>query len=229
MAHSIGILGTGVVAQTLGTRLLGLRYEVTLGTRDVATTLANTKTNQYGGPPFSEWHRRNPHATLGTFRDAASAGSLLLLCTNGGGTLDALTQAGPENFTGKTVVDITNPLDFSKGMPPFLVPQFTNTWSLGEEVQQRVPRANVVKTLNIVNCEIMVHPEKTGGEPTMFVAGNDSRAKEEAIQLLREFGWKDVLDIGDITGARGMEMVLPIWLRTWGALNNGHFGFKIVR
>ncbi len=114
-------------------------------------------------------------------------------------------------------------------MPPSLVPEWTNTNSLGEEIQALLPGANVVKTLNIVNCEVMVDAKKSGGDPTMFIAGNNAQAKEEVKKLLRQFGWNDIIDLGDISGARGMEMLLPIWLRVWGATRNGHFGFKIVR
>jgi predicted dinucleotide-binding enzyme len=114
-------------------------------------------------------------------------------------------------------------------MPPTLVPQFANTNSLGEEIQRALPGTNVVKSLNIVNCDVMVNPKKSGGDPTMFVAGNTPSAKEEVKGILRQFGWSDVIDLGDISGARGMEMILPIWLRTLGATQNMHFGFKIVR
>jgi hypothetical protein len=229
MAKKIGILGTGMVGQTIAAKLDDLGYEVMIGTRDVAKTLAHRDRSPMGGPPFSEWHRHHQSIKLGTFGEAANFGELNFLCTNGGATLDVVELANPESFQGKTVIDISNPLDFSKGMPPSLLPQFTNTNSLGEQVQKAMPQAHVVKSLNIVNCEVMVNARKTGGDPTMFVAGNQATAKENTMEILRQFGWTDIIDLGDISGARGMEMLLPIWLRTWGATGSGYFGFKIVR
>jgi hypothetical protein len=229
MAKKIGILGTGMVGQTIAAKLVELGYEVVIGTRDVSETTSNHDRTPMGGPPFSEWHRLHQTIKLGTFSDSAKSGDIIFVCTNGGATLDVLRQAMTSNFEEKTVIDISNPLDFSKGMPPSLLPKLTNTNSLGEEVQKALPRANVVKSLNIVNCEVMVNAKKTGGDPTMFVAGNNSAAKEETVVILKQFGWTDIIDLGDISGARGMEMLLPIWLRTWGATKNSNIGFKIVR
>ena len=138
-------------------------------------------------------------------------------------------MAGTENFDGKTIIDIANPLDFSNGMPPSLIPEYSNTNSLGEEIQKLLPKANVVKSLNIVNCEVMVDAKKSGGDPTMFVSGNSAEAKAEVTEILKQFNWTDIIDVGDITTARGTEMLLPIWLRTWMATGNGYFAFKIVR
>ena len=109
------------------------------------------------------------------------------------------------------------------------MPDYSNTYSMAEELQKLAPEAHIVKTLNIVNCEVMVDAKRSGGDPTMFVSGNDAGAKQEVTDILRQFGWNDVIDLGDITTARGTEMLLPIWLRTWMATGNGHFAFKIVR
>jgi predicted dinucleotide-binding enzyme len=218
-----------MVGQTIGAKLAELGYPVMIGTRDVAKTQSNMARNAYGAPSFAEWHKQHQNIRLGTFADAAQFGSILFLCTSGGGTLEAIKLAGTKHFSGKPLVDISNPLDFSRGTPPSLVPQLSNTNSLGEEVQKALPDAHVVKTLNIVNCEVMVNAKKSGGDPTMFVAGNDAKAKESATAILKQFGWMDIIDLGDISGARGMEMLLPIWLRTWGAIKNGHFAFKIIR
>ena len=218
-----------MVGQTIAAKLVETGYEVTIGTRDVAKTESNRDRTPMGRPPFSDWHKQHQKVKLETFSGAARSGEIVFLCTNGSATLGVLQQAMPENFTGKTVIDISNPLDFSKGMPPSLLPGLSNTNSLGEEVQKTLPRAYVVKTLNIVNCEVMVNAKKTGGDPTMFVAGNNPKAKDEATGILKQFGWTDIIDLGDISGARGMEMLLPIWLRTWGATKTGYFGFKIVR
>jgi predicted dinucleotide-binding enzyme len=229
MAAKVGILGTGMVGQIIGAKLAELGYQVTIGTRDVAKTLAKKERNQYGAPPFGEWHTQHQNIQVGSFSDAARFGEILFICTNGGGTLDAIRLAGSENFKAKTVIDISNPLDFSRGMPPSLFPQFSNTNSLAEEIQKALPEANVVKTLNIVNCEVMVDAKKTGGDPTMFVAGNSAKAKDEVKGILKQFNWSDTIDLGDVTGARGMEMILPIWVRTMQATQNRYFGFKIVR
>jgi predicted dinucleotide-binding enzyme len=218
MAKRIGILGTGMVGSAIGAKLVQLGYEVKMGSR----TAGNEKA--------AGWAKsQGAKASHGTFEDAAKFGEIVFVCTKGDVALDALKLVKAESLKGKTVIDVSNPLDFSKGMPPTLVPRFANTNSLGEEVQKTLAGANVVKSLNLVNCEVMVNPKKSGGDPTMFVAGNSAPAKDEVKGILRQFGWSDIIDLGDITGARGMEMILPIWLRTWGATQNGHFGFKIVR
>jgi hypothetical protein len=214
----IGILGSGMVGKTVGSALAALGHQVKLGTRSPAKS------------DLTAWVQSNSgKASTGTFAEAVQFGEILFLCTKGEATLQALQLAGPTNFEGKVVVDITNPLDFSKGMPPSLLTQFANTSSLGEEVQRALPGARVVKSLNIVNCEVMVNPRKSGGDPTMFVCGNDQTAKQTVTGVLKSFGWTDILDIGDISAARGMEMMLPIWLRLWMATQNGYIGFKIVR
>jgi len=214
----IGVLGTGAVGRTIGKRLIELGYEVKMGSR--------TSTNEKA----VEWVNSNgENASAGTFEDAAQFGEIIFNCTKGEITLEALKMAGTGNFDGKTVIDISNGLDFSQGFPPFLTPQYANTNSLGEEVQKLLPGANVVKSLNIVNCEVMVNAAKSGGDPTMFVAGNNDGVKQEVISILNQFGWNDIIDLGDITNARGMEMMLPIWTRIYGATKNGHIAFKIVR
>jgi 8-hydroxy-5-deazaflavin:NADPH oxidoreductase len=229
MAAKIGILGTGMVGRTIGSKLAELGYQVTIGTRDPETTLGKKGPEQRGAPTFGDWHGQHQSIRVGSMSEAAMFGEMIFICTSGAATLEALKLAGPTNFRSKTVIDISNPLDFSRGMPPTLLPQFTNTNSLSEEIQKALPDANVVKSLNIVNCEVMVNAKKTGGDPTMFVAGNAPKAKDEVKTILGQFGWTDIIDLGDITGARGLEMVLPIWLRTWQATQNGYFGFKIVR
>lgn len=212
---NIAVLGTGVVGDSIGTRLVQLGHRTKMGSR--------TATNEKA----AAWAKKNgASASQGTFADAAAFGEVVFLCTKGEGTLDAVRGAGAANLRGKVVVDITNPLDFSHGMPPSLF--LCNTSSLGEEVQKAVPGALVVKTLNTVNCEVMVNPGKTGGEPTMFMCGNSADAKVKVRTLLQEFGWKDVLDLGDIKNSRGLEMVLPLWVQTYMATGNGYFGLKVL-
>src|SRR6476620_3380324 len=225
----IALIGTGSVGQTIASRLVSLGHDVMMGTRNVADKLASTSKDMYGNPPFSEWHAANKNVQLGTFAEAASFGEIILNVTHGGNSINALKLAEAKNLDGKTIIDIANPLDFSKGMPPSLIPELSNTNSLGEEIQKLLPKANVGKRLNIVNCEVMVDARKSGGDPTMFVSGNSAEAKAEVMEILKQFNWNDIIDLGDITTARGTEMLLPIWLRTWMATGNGHFAFKIVR
>jgi predicted dinucleotide-binding enzyme len=142
-------------------------------------------------------------------------------------SLEVLSQAGADNLAGKLLVDISNPLDFSAGMPPTLFVKDTD--SLGEQIQRAFPAARVVKTLNTLNANLMVHPDLLQETSSVFVSGDDADAKKQATELLESFGHRDVIDLGDITTARGTEMLLPVWLRLWGALGTPAFNFKIVR
>jgi predicted dinucleotide-binding enzyme len=225
----VGVLGTGVVGQTIGEKLASLDHDVMIGTRDPAEALARTTSENAWVPPFGEWHNDHEDVTVGTFAEAAAHGELVVNATSGGASLDALGAAGAENLDGKILVDIANPLDFSRGMPPALT--VANTDSLAEKIQRAFPGARVVKTLNTVTARVMVEPgEVGGGDHTMFVAGNDDRAKAEVSRILQHwFGWRDVIDLGDITGARGMEMYLPLWVRLLGTLSIPMFNVKLVR
>lgn len=227
----IAILGTGTVGQTLASRLIALGHEVWMGTRNVSEKLESTTQVNSGNPPFSDWLAANKGVHLGTFAEAAAYGDILLNATQGAATLSALNMAGEKNLAGKILVDIANPLDFSKGMPPTLIPALSNTNSLGEEIQKTFPATKVVKTLNTMWCGLMVNPVMiSGGDHTNFICGNDPDAKEQVKMLLHEFGWKEpnILDLGDITASRGTELLLPVWLRVYGATKNGAFNFKIV-
>ncbi len=227
----IAIIGTGTVGQTFASRLVSLGHDVMMGTRNVAEKLASTATDAYGNPPFSEWHAANKDVKLGTFSEAAAFGEVILNVTQGANSIHALKLAGAQNLKGKVLIDIANPLDFSKGMPPSLIPELSNTNSLGEEIQKTFPDAKVVKTLNTMWCGLMVNPALIGGgDHTNFICGNDADAKDKVKSLLNEFGWKNenILDIGDISSARGTEALLPVWLRIWGATQNGAFNLKLV-
>ena len=225
----IGILGTGMVGQTLGAKLEELGHEVMVGTRDVAHTLARSDPHPYGFPPFSTWHEEHPGVRLGTFAEAARHGDMIINAMNGTGSLNALGLAGEQNLDGKILIDASNPLDFSHGMPPTLA--VCNTDSIGEQIQRAFPEVKVVKALNTVTAFLMVNPALVGnGDHTLFVCGNDAEAKARVMAWLREcFGWRDLIDLGDITTARGTEMYLPIWLRLWGALGTGMFNVKVVK
>ena len=214
----IGVLGTGMVGKTIATKLVGLGHAVMMGSR----------TADHEGA--AEWVASTGQgASQGTFADAAAYGELLFNCTAGAASIEALGTAGSENLAGKTLVDVSNPLDFSQGMPPSLF--VCNTDSLAEQIQRAFPEARVVKTLNTVNHEVMVDPSKVPGEHDVFVCGNDDAAKREVVELLRSFGWptEHIVDLRDISGARGTEAYLLLWLRLRGTLGMGSFNVGVVR
>ena len=224
----IGVLGTGTVGRVIGARLVALGNEVTIGTRDVDTLLASTEVNQITQETFADWHAKNPQVSLGTFTEAAEHGELVVNATNGAGSLDALRAAGEHHLDGKVLIDIATPLSSSGGMPPTLF--VSNTDSLGEQIQRAFPAVRVVKALNTMNAFVMADPSLlAGGDHSVFVCGNDDQAKEQVAEILRSFGWRDVIDLGDITSARGTESYLPLWLRLWGALQAPMFNIKVVR
>lgn len=228
----IAIIGTGTVGRTLASKLVELNHEVTLGTRNVVDKLTSTAKDLYGNPSFVEWHKANSKIKLGTFADSASFGELVINATNGSNSVTALIQAGTKNLSGKVLIDISNPLDFSSGMPPSLLAGLSNTNSLGEEIQKTFPDAMVVKTLNTMWCGLMVNPKLIGnGDHINFISGNNEEAKMKVRKLLHQFGWTDdnVIDLGDITAARATESLLPIWLRLMAVTKSGAFNFKLVR
>ncbi|MEO5783510.1 MAG: NAD(P)-binding domain-containing protein [Ginsengibacter sp.] len=216
----IGIIGTGIVGNTLGTALIAKGHEVKMGSRDATNEKAAEWTNANG-----------KNASQGTFEDVAQFGDIIFNCTKGEHSLDALKAAGEQNLAGKILVDVANPLDFSKGMPPTL--SLVNDTSLGETIQNVFPQTKVVKALNTLNCFLMVDPNRVAnGDHNLFICGNDNDAKQKVKELLHDnFNWKteNIIDLGDITNSRGTEQLLPIWIRLWGVLGTGDFNFKIVR
>ena len=224
----IAVLGTGSVGPALAEALSRLGHDVVMGTRDPQATLARTEPGATGGPPFSQWHASHQEIGVATLAGAAAASELVVNATNGTASLAALAEAGAANLAGKIVMDVANPLDFTQGFPPALNP--VNTDSLGEQIQRAFPEARVVKTLNTMTNSVMVDPgHVAGGDHTVFVSGNDAQAKAAVTEILQALGHTDVLDLGDITTARGAEMVLPLWLRVWGALGTGEFNLKVAR
>jgi 8-hydroxy-5-deazaflavin:NADPH oxidoreductase len=222
-----GILGSGTVGRTLAAGCARQGHAVMIGTRDPAALLARTADSPRGGMSFARWHQENPKVAVGTFAEAASYGEILANATAGSGSLAALGLAGESNMAGKLLLDVSNPLDFSRGFPPSLT--VSNTDSLGEQIQKAFPRTKVVKTLNTVTAALMVDPGQIAGEHAIFVCGNDAEAKKQAIDILKRwFGWKQVIDLGDITNARGTEMYLPLWVRLYGALGSPVFNVRIV-
>jgi hypothetical protein len=217
---NIGILGTGMVGDAIGTKLVQLGHNVTMGSR--------TANNEKAG----EWKKKNgANAKTGTFADAAQfADEFIFNCTLGLGSLDALNAAGAENLKGKILIDISNPLDFSKGFPPSLI--VSNTDSLGEQIQRTFPETKVVKALNTLSNPLMVNPALVnGGDHTLPICGNDENAKAKVISLLQTFGWKseNIFDLGDISAARGTEAFLLLWVRMFGKFQSPMFQFKIVK
>jgi 8-hydroxy-5-deazaflavin:NADPH oxidoreductase len=225
----IGIFGTGIVGQTLAGALAAKGHDVMIGTRDPEATMQREGASGATRTPFRDWHEAHRSVKLGTFTDTARFGETIINATSGGGAMPALEGAGAEALGDKILLDLSNPLDFSKGFPPTLT--VCNTDSLAEQLQRAFPRVRLVKTLNTTTAALMVNPAAVGGgDHTMFVAGNDADAKATVKGWLGEwFGWRDVIDIGDVTNARGLEMLLPLWTRLYGALGSPMFNFKIAR
>ena len=213
----IAVLGTGMVGNTVGSKLVSLGHEVKMGSR--------TANNEKAAAWVATAGER---ASQGTFADAARFGEIVFNCTAGTGTIEALQLAGTSNFAGKIVVDIANPLDFSKGFPPSL--SICNTDSLGEQVQKLLPDAKIVKALNTMTTAVMMDPTRVPGDHDVFLCGNDGEAKQQVVKILREWlGWKHVIDLGDITQARGTEMFLPLWVRLYGTLQTPDFNIHVAR
>ena len=212
---NIGIIGSGTVGQTLGGKLAALGHDVKIGTRDPQK--------------LTDWQAKvGQKASVGSFAEAAAWGEIVFNCTTGAASLAALTQAGEQNLSGKTLVDVANPLDFSQGMPPTLT--VCNTDSLAEQIQRAFPQARVVKTLNTMNADLMVNPALLPGEHDVFVSGNDADAKAAVTAILTDmFGWRSVIDLGDIKTARTVEMLLPLWVNLYGVFQTATFNFKIIR
>ncbi len=212
---NIAILGTGMVGDAIGSKLVSLGHKVMMGSR----TPDNEKA--------LAWAEKNGElASQGTFADAAAFGELIFNCTSGKVSLEALQLAGRENLQGKILVDVANPLDFSKGMPPSLT--ICNTDSLGEVIQRQFADVKVVKALNTLNCQLMVNPGLLKDAGNIFICGNDSAAKAEVDSLLHSFGWEKIIDLGDISAARGTEQLLPVWVRLMGIMGTPMFNFSIV-
>lgn len=218
-----GILGTGTVGRTLAARLAQNGNGVMIGTRDPEALLQRT-----GDDAFAPWLDEHADVQVGAFAEAAAFGDMLLHCTSGAGSLPALEAAGAATLGNKVLIDISNPLDFSQGFPPSLF--VCNTDSLAEQIQRAFPDLRVVKTLNSVTAPLMVDPVSIGRDHVMYVSGNDEGARTQVADFLRtEFGWEQVIDLGDLSGARAQEMILPLWLRVTNALGTPIFNFALVR
>lgn len=212
----IGVLGTGLVGRTIGSKLVHLGHQVMLGSRSEANPKAITWAKRLG----------DPHALYGNFRNAASFGEIIFNCTLGAASLDALHQAGAESLKGKILIDVANPIDYSADGFKLTV---CNTDSLGEQIQRAFPETRVVKALNTMNFNVMVEPEKLPGLTNVFVSGNDPKAKETVQMILREwFGWKSIIDLGDITTSRGVEMYMVLWSNLRHIISADRLNIKVM-
>ncbi len=212
---NIAVLGTGVTGQTIGTKLVQLGHEVMLGSREEAN------------PPAVAWAKdAGQHALYGTFMNAAAFGEIIFNCTLGSASLEALQQAGAGNLYGKILIDTANPLDRSTDVWTLTV---CNTDSLGEQIQRAFPETKVVKTLNTVNANVMVDPAKLIEKTDVFLSGNDIEAKATVKAILRDwFGWRSVIDLGNITTARSVEMYVLLWHSLRNAISSQRFNIKVV-
>lgn len=226
---NITILGTGVVGQTIANRLMEMNHNITMGTRNPHETIQRKDINPMTGHSFVDWHKENAKVKLSTFENAADKAMLIINATSGLVSMEVLETIGREKLNNKVLLDVSNPLDFSQGMPPTLF--VCNTESLAEKIQAAFPDTKVVKSLNTMNARIMMHPISIPGEHNVFVSGNDDKAKKLVTELLYEVGWKhdNIIDLGDISSARGTEMLLPLWLRLWNKMGNANFNFHIQK
>ncbi|TLZ53612.1 MAG: hypothetical protein E6K17_09410 [Methanobacteriota archaeon] len=211
----VGILGSGDVGRALGRGFASRGHEVKIGSRK-----PNAKELQ-------AWVKETKgKGSVGSPAEAAAFGDVLVLAVVGEAAESAIDLAGPRNFDGKVVIDSMNPLDFSSGMPPGLFVGMTD--SLGERVQRKLPKARVVKCFNIVGNANMVDPKFPGGPPDMMIAGNDKRAKAKVTEIVKEFGWPGAIDVGGIDGARGLEAIVPLWVRVCTALGEWNVAWKVL-
>lgn len=212
------VLGTGMVGHTLATKLVSLGHEVRMGAR----TADNEKA--------TAWADANGAAAgRGTFADVATWADRVIFAVSGAKILEVAGDVTDAAVSGKTVIDVTNPLDMSQGMPPTLISELSNTTSGGEALQARLPGARVVKALNTMNHLIMVDPSRVPGDHDVFLCGDDADAKADVVTMLHEFGWTGPIDLGPLAAARGTEGLMPFWLRMWGAVGNADFNYRIVR
>jgi predicted dinucleotide-binding enzyme len=211
----VGILGSGDVGRILGKGFASRGHDVKLGSR-------NAKSKE-----VQAWLKETKgKASTGSPAEAAAHGEVIVLAVLGAAVEQAIDLAGPKNFDGKVVIDTTNPLDFSKGMPPGLFVGTTD--SLGERIQRKLPKARVVKCFNIVGNVNMVDPKVPGGPPDMLIAGDDAGAKKKVTAILKEFGWPGAIDVGGIDGSRWLEATVPLWVRVCTAVGDWNVAWKVL-
>ena len=218
----LAILGTGVVGRTLAAGWSGSGHQVVMGTRDPQATSVRPVGEAPAAPTIGEVLEAQGIALL-PLAAAAAAADVVVNATSGAASLSALRAAGPAALDGKVVLDVANPLEFSAGFPPTL--SVCNDDSLAEQIARELPGSSVVKSLNTVNAGVMVSPPPGA---TMFVSGDDPAAKAVVVDLLRDLGWASIVDLGSLSGARGQEMYLALWVRTMAALGTPAFTMAIA-
>lgn len=224
----ISVAGTGVVGRTLAAGFAAKGHDVTIGTRDVDALMARTEVDAMGNPPFAQWKADHPDIAVAVIADVLTHGELVVNATAGHASEEALSAAGAGALAGKIVIDTSNAIAHDSGWPPSLF--VANTDSLGEQLQAAFPDARLVKVWNTMTAGLMCDPGSVGGgDHTIPLCGNDGDAKAEVTSLLRAFGWRDILDLGDIVAARAMEAYLLIWLRGMLSLDSAMFNTKFVR
>lgn len=208
----VGILGSGTVAKQIAIGFLSSGYDVKLGTRD--------------SQKLNEWLKSVPSATAGSFLEAASFGDIIVIATLWGGTENALKLAGLDNFKNKIVIDITNPLDFSSGVPPKFIATYGN--SAGEQIQNWLKDSKVVKAFNTVSASIMINPKLEEGNPDLLIAGNDLAAKKLVTEIAQSFGWQNVIDMGEIKQSFWLETFAMLWIEFGFKYNHWTHAFKLL-
>lgn len=209
----IGVLGTGAAGQTVASKLVAMGHDVMMGARAADNEKVLGFAQRTGGK-------------AGTFAQAAAHGEMVLNCTRGDTSLGTLSGLAAE-LSGKVLIDVANPLDFSRGFPPTL--SVSNTDSLAEQIQRALPDVFVVKSLNTVNASVMIEPSRVPGLHTVFVSGNDQHAKGKVMDFLRSLGWQSIVDLGDIASARAAEQLLPLWVRLFTALGTAEFNIAVTK
>jgi predicted dinucleotide-binding enzyme len=212
----IGIIGSGIVAQTLGKAFIAEGYEAMLGSR---TPLKGS---------IKKWQIENPRAKTGSFADAAAFGELLVLATAGHGAMQAIQASGLKNLGGKTIIDVTNPI--SPEPPEKGVLKFTSSLESShmEQLQKLVPKANFVKAFNSVCNSLMYKPSFKEGKPSMFICGNNETAKKQVTTILDCFGW-ETEDMGSVESARAIEPLAILWCIPGFLRNQWAHAFKLLR
>lgn len=210
----IGIIGSGTVGQQLGLGFIRLGHEVRIGTRE---------TSKLNG-----WQKEaGEKGTAGSFSEAAKFGEIIVLATLWEGAESAIALAGKENFSNKILIDVTNPLDFSAGVPPKL--KSSQGKSGGEKIQDLLQGAKVVKAFNTISAYIMCNPKREEGMPDLFIAGNDEDAKKKVRSFAKEWGWNSIIDIGDISKAFLLEAFAQLWIEIGFKFNNWTHAFKLLK
>ena len=211
---NVGIIGSGTVGRRLGLGFIGLGYNVKIGSRDTSK--------------LNDWiEHAGPNSSAGSFEETAKFGDILVLATAWEGTVNAVDMAGKDNFKGKILIDVTNPLDFSQGPPPKMAVNKGN--SGGEQIQNMLPETKVVKAFNTVSAYIMINPKLEEGDPDLFIAGNDNEAKKFVTSVAKGFGWESIIDTGDISESFWLEAIAMIWINYGFRYNCWTHAFKLLK